>query len=255
MLEARRLTKSYGARTAVRDVSFVAEPGRTLGLLGPNGAGKSTLVNIIAGVLRPDAGQALIRGAAIDSDVSESKRLVGYVPQDLALYDELTALDNLRLFGALYGLEAGQISGSARHALGVVRLEDRARDRVESFSGGMKRRLNIAAALLHEPCVLLLDEPTVGVDPQSRNAIFDSLAELKSRGLALVYTTHYMEEAERLCDRIVIIDHGEVLADDTLAGLQARWPAVKPPPRPTEPSAPTLESIFLELTGRNLRDE
>jgi ABC-2 type transport system ATP-binding protein len=254
MLEARRLTKSYGARPAVRDVSFIAEPGRTLGLLGPNGAGKSTLVNIIAGVLRPDAGEALIRGEAIDSDVSGSKRLVGYVPQDLALYDELTALDNLRLFGALYGLQPGRISDSARHALGVVRLEDRARDRVESFSGGMKRRLNIAAALLHDPCVLLLDEPTVGVDPQSRNAIFDSLAQLKSRGLALVYTTHYMEEAERLCDRIVIIDHGEVLADDTLAGLRSRWPAVKPPPRPAEPSAPTLESIFLELTGRSLRD-
>jgi ABC-2 type transport system ATP-binding protein len=255
MLEARRLTKSYGARTAVRDVSFVAEPGRTLGLLGPNGAGKSTLVNIIAGVLRPDAGEALIDGKAIDSDVSEAKRRVGYVPQDLALYEELTALDNLGLFGALYGLEAGEIRDRAQHALDVVRLQDRARDRVEAFSGGMRRRLNIAAALLHEPRVLLLDEPTVGVDPQSRNAIFDSLAELKSRGLALVYTTHYMEEAERLCDRIVIIDHGEVLADDTLGGLQARWPTAAPPPRPVEPAAPTLESIFLELTGRSLRDD
>ena len=255
MLEARRLTKSYGARTAVRDVSFTAEPGRTLGLLGPNGAGKSTLVNIIAGVMRPDAGEALIDGKAIESDVSAAKRLVGFVPQDLALYEELTALDNLGLFGALYGLGPGEIRDRAQHALGVVRLQDRARDRVEAFSGGMRRRLNIAAALLHEPRVLLLDEPTVGVDPQSRNAIFDSLAELKSRGLALVYTTHYMEEAERLCDRIVIIDHGEVLADDTLAGLQARWPAAAPPPRPVEPTAPTLESIFLELTGRNLRDE
>lgn len=255
MLEARGLTKSYGTRTAVRDVSFVAEPGRTLGLLGPNGAGKSTVVNIIAGVLRPDAGEARLDGAAIDSDVSAAKRLVGYVPQDLALYEELTALDNLQLFGALYGLGAGQIHQRARHALGVVRLQDRARDRVGSFSGGMKRRLNIAAALLHEPRVLLLDEPTVGVDPQSRNAIFDSLAELKAQGLALVYTTHYMEEAERLCDRIVIIDGGQVLADDTLAGLQARWPAAVPPPRPIVPTGPTLESIFLELTGRSLRDE
>lgn len=254
MLEARGLTKSYGTRVAVRDVSFVAEPGRTLGLLGPNGAGKSTLVNIVAGVLRPDAGEARIRGTLVDSDTSAAKRLVGFVPQDLALYDELTAMDNLQLFGSLYGLDAGEIRERATYALGIVRLQDRARDRVQDFSGGMKRRLNIAAALLHEPSVLLLDEPTVGVDPQSRNAIFDSLAELKAQGLALVYTTHYMEEAERLCDRIVIIDGGEVLADDTLAGLQARWPAA-PAPRPVAPAGPTLESIFLELTGRSLRDE
>jgi len=255
MLEATGLSRSYGARKAVTDVSFSAEPGRTLGLLGPNGAGKSTLVNIVAGVLRPDSGEARIRGKLIDSDTSAAKGLVGYVPQDLALYEELTATDNLHLFGSLYGLAAGEIRERAGRALGIVGLQDRARDRVESFSGGMKRRLNIAAALLHEPCVLLLDEPTVGVDPQSRNAIFDSLGELKAQGLALVYTTHYMEEAERLCDRIVIIDNGRVLADDTLAGLQARWPAAKPPPRPVPPPGPTLESIFLELTGRNLRDE
>ena len=255
MLEARGLSKSYGGRTAVRDVSFVAAAGSTLGLLGPNGAGKSTIVNIIAGVLRPDAGEARIHGTVVDSDTSDAKRLLGFVPQDLALYDELTAWDNLRLFGALYGLPPDEIRTRAGDALDVVRLKDRGRDRVGSFSGGMKRRLNIAAALLHRPSVLLLDEPTVGVDPQSRNAIFDSLAVLRSQGLALVYTTHYMEEAERLCDRIVIIDHGSVLADDTLAGLQARWPSASPPPRPVEPAGPTLESIFLELTGRTLRDD
>jgi ABC-2 type transport system ATP-binding protein len=255
MLEVIDLAKSFGGRVAVAGISFVAETGRTLGLLGPNGAGKSTIVNIIAGVLRADAGEARVHGQSIDSDTSPSKRLIGFVPQDLALYDELSALDNLRLFGSLYGIAGSALRERAGSVLDVVRLADRAGDRVESFSGGMKRRLNIAAAMLHEPRVLLLDEPTVGVDPQSRNAIFDTLAALKARGLTLIYTTHYMEEAERLCDRIVIIDHGRVLADDTLAGLCAGIPQAARPVQPVEPARPTLESVFLELTGRKLRDE
>jgi ABC-2 type transport system ATP-binding protein len=255
MLEVRDLTKSFGERVAINRVDFVAETGRTLGLLGPNGAGKSTIVNIVAGVLRPDAGEARVDGQLIDSDTSPAKHLIGFVPQDLALYDELSARGNLRLFGSLYGIEGRALENRIGAVLDVVRLADRAREAVESFSGGMKRRLNIAAALLHEPRVLLLDEPTVGIDPQSRNAIFDTLAELKARGLTLIYTTHYMEEAERLCDRIVIIDHGRVLADDTLDGLHARLPALARPVRPVEPARPTLESIFLELTGRSLRDE
>lgn len=255
MLEVRDLSKSFGERAAIAGVSFVAETGKTLGLLGPNGAGKSTIVNIVAGVLRPDRGEARVHGEAVVSDTCPAKRLVGFVPQDLALYEELSALDNLRLFGSLYGLGGDGLEARATKALGVVRLSDRARDRVESFSGGMKRRLNIASALLHDPRVLLLDEPTVGVDPQSRNAIFDTLTELKSRGLTLVYTTHYMEEAERLCDRIVIIDHGRVLADDTLDGLCALAPDAARPAQRVEPARPTLESIFLALTGRNLRDE
>jgi ABC-2 type transport system ATP-binding protein len=255
MLEVSGLAKSFGNRPAVAGVSFVAHTGRTLGLLGPNGAGKSTIVNIVAGVLRADAGEVRVHGQSIDSDTSPSKRLVGFVPQDLALYDELSALDNLRLFGSLYGIAGGALRARAAAVLDVVRLADRAGDRVESFSGGMKRRLNIAAAMLHEPRLLLLDEPTVGVDPQSRNAIFDTLATLKARGLTLIYTTHYMEEAERLCDRIVIIDHGRVLADDTLAGLCARFPQAARPVQPAEPARPTLESVFLELTGRKLRDE
>jgi len=255
MLEVRDLAKSFGDRVAVAGVSFVAGTGHTLGLLGPNGAGKSTIVNIIAGVLRPDRGVARVHGAAVDSDTSPAKRLVGFVPQDLALYEELSALDNLRLFGSLYGLDGAELDSRAAAALGVVRLSDRARDRVETFSGGMKRRLNIAAALLHEPRVLLLDEPTVGVDPQSRKAIFDTLAELRSHGMTLVYTTHYMEEAERLCDRIVIIDHGRVLADDTLDGLYARLPAHARPVQQVVTVRPTLESMFLELTGHRLRDD
>lgn len=311
MLEVTGLAKSYGERVALHDVGFLADTGSTIGLLGPNGAGKSTAVNIIAGLLRPDRGSVRIHGQTIDSDTSPAKRLVGFVPQDLALYEELSARQNLRVFGALYGLRGAALASRAAAALELARLGDRAEDPVESFSGGMKRRLNIAAALLHEPMLLLLDEPTVGIDPQSRNAIFDTLAELKARGLTLVYTTHYMEEAERLCDRIVIIDHGRVLADDTLAGLYARLPvsgvlnvdlaagadsaaldgvlrsltairslhwragglsagltdlatgtsqllgalqAAGVTIRHLEAERPTLESVFLELTGRSLRD-
>jgi ABC-2 type transport system ATP-binding protein len=170
------------------------------------------------------------------------------VPQDLALYDELSARDNLRFFGALYDLKGAALDHAIAAAMELVELSDRARDRVKTFSGGMKRRLNLAAGLLHDPDILLLDEPTVGVDPQSRNAIFDKLEVLKRRGKALLYTTHYMEEAERLADRIVVIDHGKVIADDTLAGLHARVPVAVGGGRAT------LETVFLTLTGRSLRD-
>ena len=168
------------------------------------------------------------------------------MPQDLALYDELTARDNLRFFGALYDLQGAALQTAMDAALTLVGLADRASDRVKTFSGGMKRRLNLAVGLLHDPDILLLDEPTVGVDPQSRNAIFDNLEELKRRGKALLYTTHYMEEAERLADRIVVIDHGRVVADDTLSGLHASLPAGA--------GAVSLEAVFLTLTGRSLRD-
>src|SRR5262249_35168567 len=170
---------------------------------------------------------------------------IGLVPQDLALYDELTARDNLRFFGALYNLTGRVLDEAIARVLTLVGLADRARDAVKTFSGGMKRRLNLAAGLLHDPDILLLDESTVGVDPQSRNAIFDNLEALKGGGKALLYTTHYMEEGERLADRIVIGDHGRVIADDTLAGLQS---SVAPA------GARTLESVFLTLTGRSLRD-
>ena len=173
------------------------------------------------------------------------KRKIGLVPQDLALYDELTARDNLRYFGALYGLSGQALATAMQAALALVGLADRAGDRVKTFSGGMKRRLNLAAGLLHDPDILLLDEPTVGVDPQSRNAIFDNLEELKRRGKALLYTTHYMEEVERLADRIVIIDNGKVVANDTLSGLYAGA---------APGGAKSLESVFLTLTGRSLRD-
>jgi ABC-2 type transport system ATP-binding protein len=224
MLSIRHLQKRFGERLAVDDVSFDVAAGETLGLLGPNGAGKTTTLSILSGLARPDSGSLSFRGTLV-SDAAEFKRSVGLVPQDLALYEELSAWANLELFGGLYGLSGSPLARRADDALALVGLANRRRDIVKTFSGGMKRRLNIAGALLHDPELILLDEPTVGVDPQSRNAIFENLEELKRRGKTLVYTTHYMEEAERLCDRVVIIDHGKVIADDTVGGLYRRLPA------------------------------
>src|SRR5262252_5428672 len=224
MLEARGLKKSYGTIVAVDGVSLRAGAAETIGLLGPNGAGKTTTISIMVGLIRPDAGEVLIDGSPLHGDTDPVKRKIGLVPQDMALFDELSALDNLTFFGALYEMKGAALKGAIADALELVGLADRANDKVKGFSGGMKRRLNLAAALLHDPQILLLDEPTVGVDPQSRNAIFENLEALKKRGKTLVYTTHYMEEAERLCDRIVIIDHGKVIADDTLQGLHRLLP-------------------------------
>jgi ABC-2 type transport system ATP-binding protein len=224
MLEVNGLTKSYGKLMAVSGVSFRVDHGETIGLLGPNGAGKTTTVSIIAGLMSPDSGEVLIEGKPVKNDTDPVKRKIGLVPQDMALYDQLTALDNLTFFAALYSISGAKAKQAIDEALKLVELSDRADDKVGTFSGGMKRRLNLAAALLHDPQILLLDEPTVGVDPQSRNAIFENLEALKKRGKTLVYTTHYMEEAERLCDRIVIIDHGKVIADDTLQGLHKLLP-------------------------------
>lgn len=224
MLEVKSLIKRYGKLTAIDGVTFRVGQGETIGLLGPNGAGKTTTVSIIAGLMSPDSGEVLIEGRPVTSDTDPVKLKIGLVPQDMALYDKLSARDNLTFFAALYSLTGSKVKQAIGEALTLVGLSDRAQDKVETFSGGMKRRLNLAAALLHDPQILLLDEPTVGVDPQSRNAIFENLETLKKRGKTLVYTTHYMEEAERLCDRIVIIDHGKVIADDTLQGLHRLLP-------------------------------
>ncbi|MBZ5555880.1 MAG: ABC transporter ATP-binding protein [Acidobacteriia bacterium] len=252
MLTINHLRKSYGPLVAVDDVSFSVERGQLVGLLGPNGAGKTTTVSMVAGLVTPDTGDVLVGGAALRGDTDPKKRQIGLVPQDLALYDELSARANLRFFGALYDLSGAALDKAIAAALELVGLADRERDLVKTFSGGMKRRLNLAAGLLHDPDILLLDEPTVGVDPQSRNAIFDNLEELKRRGKALLYTTHYMEEVERLADRIVVIDHGGVIADDTLSGLlngDGSRSALEAETRPR-----TLEAVFLTLTGRSLRD-
>ncbi len=248
MLEATDLWKKYGDLQAVAGISFKAQPGQIVGLLGPNGAGKTTTVSMLTGLTAPDRGSVTIDGMALTETANDAKRRVGLVPQDIALYDELPAEKNLRLMGALYGIEGKLLEERVNAALTLVGLVDRARDKPSKFSGGMKRRLNIACALVHDPDVLLLDEPTVGVDPQSRNAIFANLESLRDRGKALVYTTHYMEEAERLCDHIVIVDHGKVVASDTRENLLKLGTA------PAVPKGPSLESVFLQLTGSALRD-
>lgn len=225
LLEARALRKSYGQRLAVADVSLQVRAGEVLGLLGPNGAGKSTTVGMLCGLVAPDAGTVSLGGLALAQDGAGFKRRIGVVPQDLALYEDLSAQANVALFGALYGLAGDALKQRATEVLALVGLAERARDKPATFSGGMKRRLNIACALVHDPDVILLDEPTAGVDPQSRNAIFDNLEALKRAGKALVYTTHYMEEAERLADHIVIIDHGQIVAQGSLDQLYRQVPA------------------------------
>lgn len=225
LLSVSNLSKSYGGRKAVDGISFQVQAGQTVGLIGPNGAGKSTTVSMICGLLAADTGSVQLAGLAIGPGFAEAKRQIGFVPQDLALYDDLPARENLKLFAALYGLKGAAMRARVDAVLDLVKLADRAGDKPSTFSGGMKRRLNIAAALMHDPQLLVLDEPTVGVDPQSRNAIFDTLATLKSMGRALIYTSHYMEEVERLADHIVIIDHGKLLADESPAALFQRLPA------------------------------
>ncbi|MFN8035113.1 MAG: ABC transporter ATP-binding protein [Acidimicrobiia bacterium] len=215
------LRKEYGERLAVDGVGFSIAAGETYGLLGPNGAGKTTAISMVCGLLERDAGTVTVSGRSLDREQHAVKASIGYVPQEVAVYPDLTARENLRFFGRLYGLSRQLLTDRVEHALETVGLLDRADDRADSFSGGMKRRLNIAAGLLHEPQLLVLDEPTVGVDPQSRNAIFEAVTTLGVRGLAVLYTTHYMEEAERLCDRIGILDNGRFVAEGTRRELVA----------------------------------
>ena len=214
-LEAVGLVRRFGAMTAVDDVSLRVEPGETVGLLGPNGAGKTTAISMISGLLTPDAGSVSIAGVDMLADPLGAKRHLGLVPQDLAIYPEISARANLRFFGQLQGLRGSDLSGRVDEVLETVGLADRAKEPAKTFSGGMQRRLNIAIGLLHRPTLLILDEPTVGVDPQSRNAILESVEALTEGGMAVLYTTHYMEEAQRLCDRIAIMDAGKVQAEGT----------------------------------------
>jgi len=225
MLQAQGLTKSFGNNKAVDDVSLSIPKGSCFGLLGPNGAGKTTTISMIIGILPCDAGTVSVGGIDLSKEPFAARMLIGYVPQDLALYEDLSGNDNLRFFGTLYGLDSASLQKSAGRALELVGLQDRASEPVKKFSGGMKRRLNLAVALLHDPDFLVLDEPTVGVDPQSRNAIFESLKGLRENGKTILYTTHYMEEVEKLCDRVAIMDHGKVVAEDNLADLHKLLPA------------------------------
>jgi ABC-2 type transport system ATP-binding protein len=222
VLELRGLGKDYGERTAVRSVDLDVTKGEILGLLGPNGAGKTTTISMACGVVTPSRGTVTIGGIALAKQPRAAKMKLGLVPQDLALFAELSALQNLAWFGSLYNLSGARLAERVDWALGVVGLRDRARDVVRTYSGGMQRRLNIAAGLLHKPELLILDEPTVGVDPQSRNHIFDTVRGLRAEGMTVIYTTHYMEEVEALCDRVAIMDHGDVVALGSLDALIAQ---------------------------------
>ena len=221
IVEANNLVKQYPGRSApaVRGISFAIQQGEIFGFLGPNGAGKTTTISMLSCLLKPTGGSATVAGFDILRQSAEVKRRIGLVPQDLALYPTLSARDNLSFFGRIYGLKGSDLRQRVDDALKMVGLSDRAGDAIETFSGGMKRRVNIAAGLLHKPEVLFLDEPTVGVDPQSRNFIFENVESLNRDGLTVLYTTHYMEEAQRLCDRVAIIDQGQIIALDTPKAL------------------------------------
>lgn len=283
-LHALRLTnlvKRFGQLTAVDGLSIDIPKGCLFGFLGPNGAGKTTTISLAIGLLRPDQGSVDLVGVG-PPDHPAVRRHIGVAPQNLALYDTLTASENLRLFARLYGLDRHAARTRAAELLETVGLADRANDRVEHFSGGMKRRLNLAAALAHRPSLLLLDEPTAGVDPQSRSAILQIVRDLRDSGVTVVYTTHYMEEAQRLCDRVAIVDKGRLLAlgtvdeliaahgghsvvttlttqgehrvatDDPVRELTARL--AHPDVLNVRIDRPDLEAVFLALTGRSLRD-
>jgi ABC-2 type transport system ATP-binding protein len=219
VLLARDLVRRYGDLTAVDGVSFRVEPGETYGLLGPNGAGKTTTISMVAGLIPADAGSVTVAGQVMGPSEVAVKRHIGLVPQELAIYPELTARENLAYFGRLQNLRGKELSRRVDEVLELIGLADRASEATKNYSGGMKRRLNIGIGLLHRPTLLILDEPTVGVDPQSRNAILESVEALGLEGMAVLYTTHYMEEAERLCDRIAIMDSGRIQAEGTRSEL------------------------------------
>lgn len=306
MLKVNHTVKHFGSLTALDNVNLTIEKGEFYGLLGPNGAGKTTLMNLIVGYLIPDSGNISIDGEVMSGNNLQLRKKLGYVPQDIGLFLELSAETNLKIFGELFEITGKQLNKKIEEVLELVQLKDRKKDKVNEFSGGMKRRLNIAASILHDPTIILCDEPTVGVDPQSRNAIFEMLQQLNKLGKTVVYTTHYMEEAERLCSKLAIIDHGKIIAYGTLVELinllnqkdtvkiqkaadttkklaklneigrineqdfyyelipgsdyskiskiYARLEELEIPNNYIEISRATLEDVFLNLTGRSLRD-
>ena len=302
LLHVREIRKSYGRFAALGGVSFDVQPGELFGLLGPNGADKTTLMSILAGLSEASAGEVQFLGRPFHRQDRDARRNIGLATQDLSIYPDLTARENLTFFGKLYGLRGSDLAARVKEMLATVELTDRADQLVKTFSGGMKRRLNLAVALVHRPQLLLLDEPTTGVDPQSRNHIFEQVRSHNAAGLTVIYTSHYMEEVQALCPRIAILDHGRLLANDTLRNLLRtldstavlnltdpravlesvrRLPGVvsaeasgntltvtareMPPLLPKllaasgevqslEVKEPTLESVFLSLTGKGLRD-
>jgi ABC-2 type transport system ATP-binding protein len=280
MLKLDGVRKRYGSTTALDGLDLEVRRGEVFGLLGPNGAGKSTCMGVLTGLVQPDSGRVEVLGGSPRE--SSVRARVGLAPQASSLYERLSGRENVLFFGRLYGLDDGTLAQATDKVLDFVQLRDRQHDRVEGYSGGMQRRLNLACALVHDPELVLLDEPTAGVDPQSRNAIFEHVLALKKRGKTVVYTTHYMEEAERLCDRVGIVDHGKLLAVDSTPGLvrahggpatlivqrnggEESHPADDPLATLTALARigaidgfrlerPRLEQVFLHLTGRSLRD-
>ncbi|MCI0766378.1 ABC transporter ATP-binding protein [Bacillus sp. TL12] len=212
MLVVDHITKSFGKKEVVKNVSFEVKKGETFGLLGPNGAGKSTTISMICGLIPYDGGDIKVGGKSVKEYPLDAKRKIGIVPQDIALYPTLSVKENLIFWGKMYGLSGAVAKKRADEVLAYVGLQDRAKDKIETFSGGMKRRINIGAALIHEPELLIMDEPTVGIDPQSRNHILETVKGLNEKGMTVIYTSHYMEEVEYLCERIAIVDHGKVIA-------------------------------------------
>jgi len=239
------LHKSFKDFKAVNGVSFSIGKGEIFGLLGPNGAGKTTTIRMMSTVLDADSGDITIGGHSIKKEAEAVRSIIGVCPQDLALYEDLSALDNMIFFGRMAGMDGEAARAQARTNLELMGLEERAKGKVSKFSGGMKRRINLAIALMGHPQLLFLDEPTVGIDPQSRNHIFQNIQGLQKNGLTILYTTHYMEEADRLCSRIAIMDGGQIIALDTPYNLKSQIGS---------PEKVTLEDVFLKLTGRSLRD-
>ena len=220
LLETKKLTKRFGEIVAVDDVSFEVRPGEIYGLLGPNGAGKTTTISLACGLLKPDGGDIRIDGKSFWNNPKEARKMMGVVPQDLALYEELSGRENLEFWGRVAGLNARDAKTRATELLEALTLSDRAKDPIKKYSGGMKRRINLGCALMHQPKLILLDEPTVGIDPQARMNILDFIKDVVADGVGILYTTHYLEEAESLCDRIGIIDHGKILAEGTLSEMR-----------------------------------
>jgi len=242
---AKDLRKSFNELQAVNGVTFSIFKGEIFGLLGPNGAGKTTTIRMLSTVLQSDSGDIIIGGHSVRHEAEAVRSIIGVCPQDLALYDDLSALDNMVFFGRMAGLDGKEARAQAMTNLELMGLVDRAKGKVAKFSGGMKRRINLAIALMGHPQLLFLDEPTVGIDPQSRNHIYENILGLQKKGMTILYTTHYMEEADRLCNRIAIMDAGQVIALDTTYQLKSQIGS---------PDKVTLEDVFLKLTGRSLRD-
>ncbi len=246
LLEVHGLKYSYGDRMAVKGVSFAINHGEIFGLLGPNGAGKTTTLSCISGHLSRFQGNlTLMEKAFLPGKNATDRGLLGLVPQELAIYETLTGLENIILFAKLAGVPKNRITETAQELLHFAGLDSRKNDLVKQYSGGMKRRLNLVCGMVQRPPLVLMDEPTVGVDPQSRNHLFDSIDNLRNQGVSVLYTTHYMEEAERLCDRIAIMNEGRIMALGSPTELKAA----------TDSPDSTLEQVFLQLTGRSLRDE